>query len=103
MADIYITQYARLGDGERGFLQAGEEPNLGTATVTIGAASAQSATLNAATRFVVIAAEGACSVAFGSNPTAVKATSRRLPAAGEYWFGIEGGLARGGCKVAVIE
>lgn len=103
MADIYITQYARMADGERGFLQCGEEPNLGTLTIAIGVASAQSATLDPATRFVCISAEAACSVQFGANPTAVKATSTRIPAVGERWFGIEGNLARSGCKVAVIE
>lgn len=103
MADIYITQYARMADGEQGFLQCGEEPNLGTLVVTIGAASAQSATLNTKTRFVCISAEAACSLAFGANPTAAKASSTRIPGVGERWFGIEPGLAKSGCKVAVIE
>lgn len=103
MADIYITQYARMADGEQGFLQCGEEPNLGTLVVTIGAASAQSAALNVKTRFVKISTEAACSVAFGSNPTAAKASASRIPGVGSEWFGIEPGLARSGCKIAVIE
>ena len=103
MANIYITQYARLADGDRGFAQCPEEPNLGTLEVEITSSSIQSAELSPACKFVMIAAEAPCSIDFGVDPAAVKATSKRLPSIGDYPFGVQRELIGAGCKIAVIE
>lgn len=65
--------------------------------VAIGAASAQSAALNALTTSVVLTSNVACRIAYGLNPTALT-TSALLPA--NYPFPVS---AIGGMKFAVIQ
>lgn len=99
---LTITQYARQAADARGFLPAGEEPNLGTIEVATGGSSTQSATLDPRTRFVMLCADVTCSFAVGSNPTAV-VTGPRLPANQLLFIGIEEGLLRPGtCEIAAI-
>ncbi len=78
MAVLYITEYASIAQ-DSGGQPILVEPNNTEQHVAIGASSAQSATLQNNTRYVRLQADAVCSIAFGSNPTAV-ATSHRLPA-----------------------
>lgn len=78
MAVLYITEYAQLAQ-DGGGQPIAVEPNTAEQHVAIGASSAQSATLQNNTRYVRLQADAVCSIAFGTNPTAV-ATAHRLPA-----------------------
>lgn len=93
MAKVFICEYAETAVGTLAPL----EPVLANQVVAIGATSVQSAAFNAKTKFVRIAADAVCSVAFGNNPTA-DANSKRIAAnvPGEI-FGV-----RPGDKLAVI-
>lgn len=103
MAVLYITEYARQAKDNRGqAINAGEEPALAHQTVAIGAGSAQSANLNAKTRFVRVHTDAICSIKFGSNPTAV-ATEERLAANQTEYFGVIEESVAAGLKIAVIQ
>lgn len=99
MATLYITELNYIGKDANGAnVQAAAVPPVAEQVVAIAGASAQSAALNVSTNMVRLMADAACSVKFGSNPTAT-ATSMRLAAdAGEY-FSIPAGQS---FKVAVI-
>ena len=64
--------------------------------VAISGASAQSAAFSAGTRFLMIATDTACCLAFGNNPTAVT-TAHRLSAGEVRFYTIQVGS-----KLAVI-
>jgi hypothetical protein len=74
-------------------------PPIASANVTIGAASAQSAALNAATELLRLSTDAACYLVFGADPTAT--TDGVFMGAGttEY-FRV---LPKSGIKVAVIQ
>jgi hypothetical protein len=92
MATLIITEFGEsmrahaVGGGEMGNLSS----VLATQRVTISGTSAQ-ATLNAATRFVRLVTDTACSVVASSNPTAVLATHMPLRANVEEYFGVNKG------------
>lgn len=87
-------------DENRNIAQAFMPPQpIRSANVTIGAASAQSAAVNAATRFVRLKADADCYVNFGPNPTAV-AGNVMLSAGDTEYFAVDVGQS---WKVAVIQ
>lgn len=97
MATLYISEYAVLPTDANGrVLPLTQEPALAEQSVTIAGASAQSAAFNAATKYVMIHTDVACSVLFGANPTAV-AASKRMAAGETRFHGVTPGH-----KVAVI-
>lgn len=71
---IYIREYERLGTDQYGRpVQAGVEPALASHRIaSVSATSAQSAALNARTRFLRISTDAAACVAIGVNPTATQ-------------------------------
>lgn len=79
---LFITEYASLArDTFDYMIPAGEEPAVANQSITISGTSAQSAAFNARTSFVMIHAQEATCLAWGTNPTAV--TSQQRIAAGE--------------------
>lgn len=102
MATLYITEFvAQPRDGNGQVVNSAEWPPIAEQTVAIGAGSAQSAALNAKTRFVRLHADAICSIAVGANPTAA-ATNARMAANATEYVGISKALAEAGCKIAVI-
>jgi hypothetical protein len=98
MAFLYITEFSSTQTDINGHpLPMGAMPPIAEQTLAIGAVSAPSAAFNTATRFVRLAADSICSIAFGTAPVAA-ATNLRLAAnaAGEYF------AVTGGQKVAVL-
>ena len=80
MATLSIVEYERAALDMYGRpLPVPVEPPLASQDLAIGGTSAQCVAFNARTRFVRIATDTACSVLFGTDPTAV-AASGRLPA-----------------------
>lgn len=96
MATLYITEYVRTGLTPRVSVLAGEEPAIATQTVSIGASSAQSSAFNAETRFVRLNTDAACSILFGTNPTATASKTRMAANSTEYFAVLPG------MKLAVI-
>lgn len=102
MAVLYVSEYvylAQAAPGPSGYpLAAPAEPSVAEQNVPIGGSSTQSAAFNAQTTFVMINCDEACSVAFGTNPTAAT-TAKRLAANETRFFGVPAGKSY---KVAVI-
>lgn len=74
MADVYITEYVKLGaDANGNVVLAGFEPNVAEQIIVGTGSSQQSAALNAQTTFVMVHVKGAtgANILFGTNPTAV--------------------------------
>jgi hypothetical protein len=98
MSKLYISEYARItqasGPGTAA-VQAPEEPPVATQVVDFTSGAAQSAALNAKTRFVRLHSDAACSVRFGAAPTA-NANDPRLAAGQTELRGIpaDGSAAR---------
>jgi hypothetical protein len=89
MADIYITEYCRLGrDAQGQMVAAGWEPNNGEQVIVNPVASTQSTVLKANTSFVMVHASAAAHLAFGENPTAAT-TAHRLAAGETRFYGVQ--------------
>jgi len=96
MADIFISEYARLArDADGNVIPVGKEPAIAEQTILIGA-EADSSAFNERTTLVRIHAEAACCLLFGEAPTAA-ITKKRMGAGATEYFGV---LA--GHKVSVI-
>ena len=96
---LFITEFSTSGSNERGGLSPiAMPPSLVDQTVAIGAASVQSAFLNASCSMVRLTTDTNCSVKFGTNPTA-SATTMRMAAGSVEYFGVPVG---GTLKIAVI-
>lgn len=75
MADIYITEYSRLGVDQQGReIFAGLEPAVAEQKISNPATSTQSNALNEQTTFVAITASAAAHIKFGADPTATTGT-----------------------------
>jgi hypothetical protein len=99
MATLYITELSNSGNSNTApYLQMAAQPPIAEQTVAIGASSAQSSALNAATKFVRLFTDTVCGISFGTNPTA-GATSARMAANTTEYFGVPQGQS---FKVAVI-
>lgn len=93
---LSIREYEHINAVASGIVPVGQEPAIASQTVAIGGTSAQSSAFNARTRFVRIHTDVACSLEFGTNPTAV-AGACDLAANQTEYFGLIPGL-----KLAVI-
>lgn len=90
MAQLYITEYARLArDQDGNVLQVGEEPNVATQRVTYTTSAASSA-LNALTTIVRLKADADFHMVVGESPTAA-ATDPQYEANVEYYIGVRPG------------
>ena len=99
MTTLTISEFSETGTNANGAQrQAAQLPAITHQTVAIGASSAQSATLNAATTLIRVATDTACRILSGANPTAL-ATSLPLAAGQSEYFGVPAG---GTLKIAVI-
>lgn len=99
MAVLYISEYASLAPAQWGGTDpSGLEPSTDQ-IVAIGGTTAQSTAFAASTRFVRLHTDAICNVKFGTNPTAVANTSKRLAANQTEIFAVPQGQAY---KVAVI-
>lgn len=99
MATIYITEYTELGwVGAFGnkLAMMPVEPAVADQNVAIGSSSAASAAFNAATKFIRVNTDSACSIAIGATPVAV-ATAHRLAANETDYY-----VVTPGQKLAVI-
>src|SRR5438067_670914 len=100
MATLYITEIHDLANANGG--KDTQAPIVGSGTtvveqkVTIGGASAQSAAFAPSTHFIMVHSDAICSLAFGTNPTAL-ATAHRMAANETRFYGV----AKGD-KLAVI-
>lgn len=99
MPTLTISEFPGQAGNERGGLAPMVALASATShTVTIGASSAQSATLGAATTVVRVATDVDCRIVAGANPTAL-ATSLLLSAGQSESFSVASGSA---LKIAVI-
>lgn len=98
MATLYVSEYEHIPAAANGVVPVGKEASVAEQNVAIGGTSVQSSAFNAKTNFVRLHTDAICSVAFGTNPTAV-ATAKRLAANQTEYFGVPQG---GAFKVAVI-
>lgn len=98
MSTMYISEYADSGN-LLGGLPLGAEPCLDQAPVTISASSAQSAAFQNNTRLVRVHVDVISSIKFGTNPTAVTVSNKRMNANTTEYFLVPMGQAY---KVAVV-
>lgn len=97
-SNLYICEYKNLGATSNfdDLVAAPAVPPIATQQVPISGSSVQSASFNATTFFVMLNASAACSLAWGTNPTAV-ATAERMSAGETRFYTVNPGQ-----KVAVI-
>jgi len=89
MATLYITEYKRLGEDQRGHtVLVGQEPSVARQTVTY-TTSAQSNTLNKGTKFVRVIADADAHLRFDPDPTATAGDTKIEANQAEY-FGVDG-------------
>jgi hypothetical protein len=82
---LFLTEYRDLArDIGSNFISAGMEPSIADTSFTVSGTSSQSAVFNAQTAYVMVHAQEAACLAWGTNPTAV--TSKQRIAAGETRF-----------------
>ena len=88
MAFIYITEYREQAKDTMGhLLPAGLEPAIANQRVAHTGTSAQSAALDAQTKFVMVHADSICSIKFGASPTAVVG-EHRMGAGETRYYGV---------------
>jgi len=96
---LFLTEYANLArDIGSNFIAAGMEPSIAEQAMTLTAGSTQSALFSAQTAFVMIHAQEAACLAFGTNPTAT-VIKQRMAAGETRYVGIPAGR---GFRVAAI-
>lgn len=99
MPNLYITEFNLEGVDAMGRLMpAARTLPIAEQKVAFTGTSAQSATLNASTTLVRLHTDGACSIAFGTNPTAT-ASNMRLALDQTEYFAVQPGT---GLKIAAI-
>jgi hypothetical protein len=82
---LFISEYSNLArDIGSNFIAAGTEPAIAESSMTLSGTSSQSAVFNQSTAFVMVHAQEAACLAWGTNPTAV--TTKQRIAAGETRF-----------------
>jgi hypothetical protein len=91
MAFLWIAEYQSMANVPNSSAQMPVEPPLTTQKIAIGVAHAESALLQAGTRFVCVATDTACSIAYGTSPVATTTDRRRPAGLTEYAAVPEGG------------
>lgn len=88
---LFVTEYSSLAsDTYSQFIAAGKEPALADTSFTVSGSSTQSAVFNPHTSFVMVHAQEATCIAWGTNPTAV-VTKQRMAAGETRFTGIPAG------------
>lgn len=96
---LFLTEYRDLGrDTNSRDIAAGMEPSVAEQSIAVSGASTQSAAFNAQTSFVMVHAQEATCLKWGTNPTAVN-TNQRMAAGETRYYGIPPGKS---FKVACI-
>lgn len=97
MATLYISEFKGMAISELGHqVSAPMSPPVTEQKVAIAGVSAQSSALSSNTRYVMVHTDAICSLAFGSDPTAVT-TAHRMGANETRFYGVVPGS-----KIAVI-
>lgn len=96
---LFLTEYSSLANDTYSVqIAAGKEPSIAEQAITVSGSTTQSAAFNNLTSFVMVHAQEAVCLAWGTNPTAT--TVKQRMAAGETRFvGIPPGKS---FKVAAI-
>jgi hypothetical protein len=87
MADLYITEYRRLGGVNASVFPAPLEPAITVQKVAF-TTSTQSAPLNSGTSLVMVSASAKAHIAFGTNPTATT-SGTQIPQDTPMFFSVE--------------
>lgn len=82
---MYISEYSDSGNLIGG-LPLGAEPCLDQAPVTFTATAGQSAAFKNNTKLVRVHVDGLANILFGTNPTAVTVTNKRMSAGQTEYF-----------------
>lgn len=90
MSTLYITEYTNMTWIDLTPFPAPALPPNAEQSVSIAGTSAQSAPMHANTVLIQVNTDAACSLAFGSSPTAVTA-AHRLSAGETRFYGINPG------------
>jgi hypothetical protein len=97
---MYITEFADVGK-TGGVVPVGAIPANAKQFITFSATAGQSAAFANNTRLVRIAVDGAASIAFGTNPTAVTAQDARLSTGAVEYYDISAVMGQG-YKVSAV-
>jgi hypothetical protein len=96
---LFLTEYVNSAkDTGSNFIAAGMEPSVNELALTLTSSSQQATVFNAQTSFVMVHAQEAACLAWGTNPTAVT-TKQRMAAGETRYYGIPQGR---GFRVAAI-
>lgn len=98
MATLYVSEFNAIGGGGNFPISGAFQPPIAEQVVTIGAGSIQSNAFAPKTTLIRLNCDVACSILFGTNPTAT-ATKARMSANTTEYFSVPVG---GQYKVAVI-
>jgi hypothetical protein len=99
MPTLYITEFAGIQSSPyEGTMNCAATPSLADQAIAFTGTSAQSATLNAATRLIRVVSDANCFKKIGTNPTATQTTVRLVADSVEY-FSVP---PNSGFKVAVV-
>lgn len=99
MPTLYITEFAGIqSDPNFMSMNCAATPSLADQAITISGTSAQSATLNSATRLIRVVSDTTCFKKIGTNPTATQTTVRVVADSVEY-FAVP---PNSGYKIAVV-
>lgn len=90
MAKLYVTEYIEVAPFGGVAVAVPREPEVTTQVVTFST-STQSSAFSGKTRIVRIHTDAICCIAFGTNPTAVITTHRRLAANQTEYFAVPAG------------
>ncbi|SRR6266404_1877926 len=92
MSTLYVSEYIDVmhGPGEVG---VGVEPSTDQSPLTFTATHAESAAFAANTKLVRIHTDGIASIKFGTAPTAVANTNKRMTAGQTEYFAVPMGTA----------
>jgi hypothetical protein len=92
MSTMYVTEFADAGYNSSGS-SLGVEPMLADQVVTFTGTAGASAAFQGTTKLVRIHVDGIASIKFGTAPTAVANTNRRMTAGMTEYFIVPQGAA----------
>lgn len=98
---MYISEYADAGRAT-GIIPVGAEPCTDQTPVTFTGTAGQSAAFRNDTRLVRIHVDGIASIKFGTNPTAVTQTNKRMTAGQTEYFWLSPGSVGVSMKVSAV-
>lgn len=92
MSIMYITEFADVGKSG-GIIPVGAEPSTASQHISFTGTAGQSAAFQNNTSLVRIHVDGISSIAFGTNPTAVANSDRRMISGQTEYYYIPQGQA----------